>query len=132
MIKALAGSDPQNGKYGLAYEQMKKRNPSQEEEGIKLSIALDHWMKFKHIEKLLSTYIKPLQGQIDKAGRIHCSMNLNTETGRLSCKKPNLQNQPALDKDRYKVRKAFIATKGMKLLVADYGQLELRILAHMT
>lgn len=69
---------------------MKERG--EEDLGIKMSVALDHWLKFKHIEKLLSTYIKPLQGQIDERGRIHCSMNLNTETGRLSCKKPNLQN----------------------------------------
>lgn len=59
-------------------------------------------------------------------------MNLNTETGRISCKRPNLQNQPALDKDKYQVRKAFISAPGKTLVVADYGQLELRILAHMT
>jgi len=59
-------------------------------------------------------------------------MNLNTETGRLSCRKPNLQNQPAGDKDVYKIRKAFVSEPGKKLIVADYGQLELRILAHMT
>ena len=103
-----------------------------EEEGERMSIALDHWLKFKHIEKLLTTYIKPLPGQISKTGRIHTSMNLNTETGRISCRRPNLQNQPAGDKDKYKVRKAFVAAAGKKLLVADYGQLELRILAHMT
>lgn len=43
-----------------------------------------------------------------------------------------MQNQPALDKDVYKIRKAFIAGKGKKLIVADYGQLELRVLAHLT
>ena len=59
-------------------------------------------------------------------------MNLNTETGRISCRKPNLQNQPAGDKDVYQIRKAFIAEPGNSLIVADYGQLELRILAHMT
>lgn len=65
--------------------------------------------------------------------RIHCSLNINTETGRLSARRPNLQNQPALEKDRYKVRKAFKVAEGSDntLIVADYGQLELRILAHM-
>ena len=103
-------------------------------------------------------------------GRVHSSLNLNTETGRLSARRPNLQNQPALEKDKYLVRDAFTATpvehapincdgvgdaivpqdhiayvswlrgqtqlpkpsKPMKLLVADYGQLELRVLAHIT
>ena len=65
-------------------------------------------------------------------GRVHCSLNINTETGRLSCRRPNLQNQPALEKDRYFIRKAFRAEAGRKLAVADYGQLELRILAHLT
>lgn len=65
--------------------------------------------------------------------RVHCSMNINTETGRLSARCPNLQNQPALEKDRYKVRKAFAtaAGSGRTLIVADYSQLELRVLAHM-
>ncbi len=52
--------------------------------------------------------------------------------GRLSSRKPNLQNQPALEKDQYKIRDAFVAEKGNTLLVADYGQLELRVMAHMT
>lgn len=59
-------------------------------------------------------------------------MNINTETGRLSSRRPNLQNQPSLDKDKYKIRFAFEAPPGRKLIIADYGQLELRILAHMT
>ena len=59
-------------------------------------------------------------------------MNLNTETGRISCRRPNLQNQPAGEKDVYGIRKAFVAEHGNVLIVADYGQLELRILAHMT
>lgn len=80
---------------------------------------------------MLSNFIIPLQQMVDEEGRIHCSLNLNTETGRLSARRPNLQNQPALEKDRYKVRQAFQARRGCKLIVADYGQLELRILAHM-
>lgn len=56
------------------------------------------------IEKLLTAFIVPLQGDAISTPdhRIHCSLNLNTETGRLSARRPNLQNQPALEKDRYK------------------------------
>jgi DNA polymerase-1 len=80
-------------------------------------------IEYKNIETLLKTFIEPLAGYVDNDGRIHCSLNINTETGRLSCRKPNIQNQPALDKDIYKIRKAFIAEKGKKFIVADYGQL---------
>ena len=57
--------------------------------------------------------------------QVHCSLNLNTETGRLSSRAPNLQNQPALEKDQYRIRAAFTAAPGKSLVVADYGQLEL-------
>ncbi|KAL0864479.1 hypothetical protein Bca101_043597 [Brassica carinata] len=85
------------------------------------------------IDALISNFILPLQGSnvSGKDGRVHCSLNINTETGRLSARRPNLQNQPALEKDRYKIRKAFVAAPGNSLIVADYGQLELRILAHL-
>jgi hypothetical protein len=58
------------------------------------------------IDKLLSAFIVPLQSDnisTPDDHRVHCSLNLNTETGRLSARRPNLQNQPALEKDRYKV-----------------------------
>uniref|UniRef100_A0A0E0GKN2 DNA-directed DNA polymerase n=1 Tax=Oryza nivara TaxID=4536 RepID=A0A0E0GKN2_ORYNI len=85
------------------------------------------------IDSLISNFILPLQGNHISCdeGRIHCSLNINTETGRLSARTPNLQNQPALEKDRYKIRQAFVAAPGNSLIVADYGQLELRILAHL-
>ncbi|KAF8023827.1 hypothetical protein BT93_F1109 [Corymbia citriodora subsp. variegata] len=85
------------------------------------------------IDSLISNFILPLQGNnvSGKDGRVHCSLNINTETGRLSARRPNLQNQPALEKDRYKIRQAFVAKPGHSLIVADYGQLELRILAHL-
>ncbi|XP_057856787.2 DNA polymerase I B, chloroplastic/mitochondrial isoform X2 [Cryptomeria japonica] len=86
------------------------------------------------INTLISNFLQPLQGNAISGadGRVHCSLNINTETGRLSARKPNLQNQPALEKDRYKIRQAFIANPGNSLIVADYGQLELRILAHLS
>lgn len=83
------------------------------------------------IETTIANFLIPLQSLVDKNGRIHCSINLNTETGRLSARRPNLQNQPALEKDNYKIRDAFIAEPGNSLIVADYGQLELRLLAHI-
>ena len=128
-IKELTGN-PDKGQYGKAYDHLK--SIGREQEGKECCEALNNWLKFKQIETLLQTYIKPLQTAPDSKSRIHCSMNLNTETGRISSRKPNLQNQPALDKDKYKIRRAFVAEPGKKLIVADYGQLELRVLAHMT
>lgn len=89
-------------------------------------------LDYRSIETLVHTFLRPLQQLADSKSRIHCSLNINTETGRLSSRRPNLQNQPSLDKDKYKIRFAFEASKGNKLIIADYGQLELRILAHMT
>ncbi|KAK0602253.1 hypothetical protein LWI29_031785 [Acer saccharum] len=95
--------------------------------------AIASLCKVCSIDSLISNFILPLQGSniAGKDGRVHCSLNINTETGRLSARRPNLQNQPALEKDRYKIRQAFIAAPGNSLVVADYGQLELRILAHL-
>lgn len=81
---------------------------------------------------MIANFITSLQELADHQSRVHCSLNLNTETGRLSSRRPNLQNQPALEKDKYKIRQAFQASPGNNLIVADYGQLELRILASMT
>ena len=65
---------------------------------------MDKLIEYRNIQTLLGTFIEPLAGYIDENGRVHCSLNINTETGRLSARKPNLQNQPALDKDIYKIR----------------------------
>lgn len=81
---------------------------------------------------MIANFITSLQELADEQSRVHCSLNLNTETGRLSSRRPNLQNQPALEKDKYKIRKAFESSPGNNLIVADYGQLELRILASIT
>lgn len=123
----------ENG-YGRLYEIFER-----EEDGLAACAAVDSLIDASAIDTLLSNFIVPLQSdeisKPDASGvyRVHCSLNINTETGRLSARRPNLQNQPALEKDRYKVRKAFTADRaaGKTLIVADYGQLELRILAHM-
>ena len=81
---------------------------------------------------MIANFLTSLQELADDQSRVHCSLNLNTETGRLSSRRPNLQNQPALEKDKYKIRKAFESSPGNTLIVADYGQLELRLLASMT
>ncbi|KAF2309841.1 hypothetical protein GH714_005344 [Hevea brasiliensis] len=105
-----------------------------QEEGIEACHAIASLCEVCTIDSLISNFILPLQGSnvSSKRGRVHCSLNINTETGRLSARRPNLQNQPALEKDRYKIRQAFIAAPGNSLIVADYGQLELRILAHLS
>lgn len=70
---------------------------------------MDALVDVSAIDTLLSNFIVPLQSDAiskpDPTGvpRVHCSLNINTETGRLSARRPNLQNQPALEKDRYKV-----------------------------
>ena len=128
-LHQLAGS-PKKGKYGKAYDYF--NDIGQAEFGKELCEALETLVEYRNTETLLLTFIQPLQTFPDQQERIHCSLNINTETGRLSARKPNLQNQPALEKDVYKIRSAFTVEKGNKLIVADYGQLELRVLAHLT
>mmetsp|Transcript_6476 Transcript_6476/g.11323 ORF Transcript_6476/g.11323 Transcript_6476/m.11323 type:complete len:662 (+) Transcript_6476:223-2208(+) len=128
-LKILAG-DPEAGKWGTAYTHLASQG--KEELGKSCCIALSSLLQFKSIETLVNSFITPLISLADPDGRIHYSLNINTETGRLSARRPNTQNQPALDKDIYKIRKAFVSDPGKSLIVADYGQLELRVLAHMT
>ncbi|KAI7753135.1 hypothetical protein M8C21_023412 [Ambrosia artemisiifolia] len=117
-----------NSDYGTAYMAFGGGS-----EGHEACHAIAALCEVCSIDSLISNFILPLQGShiSGRNGRIHCSLNINTETGRLSARRPNLQNQPALEKDRYKIRQAFIAAPGKSLIVADYGQLELRILAHL-
>lgn len=125
-IRALAGN-PSKNEYGLALSHFKS-----EAEGKEACEALDSLLEHSAIQTLVSTFILPLQQCVDDQSRIHCSLNINTETGRLSARRPNLQNQPALEKDKYKIRKAFAAAPGKALIVADYSQLELRVLAELS
>jgi DNA polymerase-1 len=102
-------------------------------EGAEACAAIDALNDVAAIDTLLSNFIVPLQSDNLRGvnGRVHAALNINTETGRLSARRPSLQNQPALEKDRYGIRKAFSCKPGNVLVVADYGQLELRLLAHM-
>jgi DNA polymerase I len=113
--------------YGTAYEQF-----GGGAKGAEACEAIASLVGMGAIDTMLSNFILPLQENADERSRVHCSLNLNTETGRLSSRAPNLQNQPALEKDQYRIREAFCADEGNALVVADYGQLELRLLAHMT
>jgi len=134
VLRDLAGEVAADGrsldaeKPGRAYRYF--GGDANREEALRSCEALHSLCLMGSVDTMLASFIRPLQ-DLSIDSRVHCSMNLNTETGRLSARRPNLQNQPALDKDQYKIRDAFTAGDNQMLVVADYGQLELRLLAHM-
>ncbi len=102
-------------------------------------LELDHPIVKKIIEhrtisKLLNTYVDALPQLIEKeTGRVHTDFNQAvTATGRLSSSNPNLQNIPVRTEFSRRIRKAFLPQKGWRLLSADYSQIELRILTHLS
>ena len=89
-------------------------------------------LKYREYEKLRSTYIEGLKNEIVK-NRVHTSYNLfGTTTGRLSSEKPNLQNIPNKTQIGQKIREFFIADSNHSFIIADYSQIELRVLAHLS
>lgn len=95
---------------------------------------VENILAYRGMKKLLSTYIDALPKLINKrTGRIHTSFNqAATSTGRLSSSEPNLQNIPVRTDDGKEIRKCFIPEKGCLFFSADYSQIELRIMAHLS
>jgi len=91
-------------------------------------------LEYRGLKKLLSTYLEPLPLMVDKkTGRIHTSFRQAVaSTGRLSSDNPNLQNIPVRDERGREIRKAFIPDEGNIFLSADYSQIELRLMAHLS
>lgn len=108
-------------------------------EDVLESLRADHpivdlILKYRGLKKLLGTYVDALPQLINpETGKIHTSYNQTvTATGRLSSSNPNLQNIPVRDEDGKEVRKAFVPEPGCKFFSADYSQIELRIMAHLS
>ncbi|MCE0493566.1 DNA polymerase I [Vibrio salinus] len=112
--------------------------PSTNEEVLQ-ELALDYplpkvILEYRGLAKLKSTYTDKLPRMINKTtGRVHTSYHQAvTATGRLSSTEPNLQNIPVRNEEGRRIRQAFVAPKGWKVVAVDYSQIELRIMAHLS
>ncbi len=95
--------------------------------------VVDSILQYRKLEKMRSTYLDPLPRLVDPQGRIHTTFNQKaTATGRLSSSNPNLQNIPVRGPLGKRMRSCFIAGPGRLLVSADYSQVELRVLAHVS
>jgi DNA polymerase-1 len=114
-----------------------KTGPSADQEVLE-KLAQQHplpraILEFRSLFKLKGTYLDALPALIEKDGRIHTSFHQATAaTGRLSSSDPNLQNVPIRSELGRKVREAFVADEGAQFVSADYSQIELRVLAHVS
>lgn len=93
---------------------------------------IDHLLRYREVEKLRSTYGEGLLAEVQPDGRIHATFNQTVaRTGRLSSDAPNLHNIPVRSEEGRRFREAFVPAAGCELLVADYNQIELRVIAHL-
>ncbi len=94
---------------------------------------IDTLLSYREVEKLRSTYGETLLAEVAADGRIHATFGQTVaRTGRLSSDRPNLHNIPVRSDEGRRLRKAFIPADGCRLLVADYDQIELRVIAHLS
>ena len=129
-VAQLAGNPPK-GKWGKQFDHMK--TTLGEEQAENACLAMHYLVQSVKSRKLQESFLKPLLELAEGYdGRVHPSLTIDTATGRLACRKPNLQNIPTARGDPFELRRAFAASEGNVLLVADYSQLELRVLAHVT
>jgi len=126
-------------KHQLPVLKKTKTGPSTDYEVLEQLAAMGHevprlLIEYRELSKLKSTYVDALPGFINPAtGRIHTSFNqAGAATGRLSSSDPNLQNIPIRTPRGEAIRRAFVAPPGAVLLTADYSQIELRLLAHLS
>lgn len=118
------GNEGANGYHSTASDVLTKLL-AQDKTGL-----VSNLMQYKKLTKLHGTYLEGLPPLVDDDGRIRTSFRVTLQTGRLASSSPNLLN--IINHDAYPVRKAFVASPGRKLIVADYSQIELRIVAHLS
>lgn len=131
-IRTLVGSTAE-GKGGESPMAKQMTVLGYKPEDVDLALgAFNNISRMKELKSRVSGFATPLLEWSSPTGRIHPSWAFDTSTGRLACRSPNLQNLPSVDRDPYKVRRAFRPTSGNAFVIADYAQLELCILAHMS
>jgi len=95
--------------------------------------VVDALLRYREVEKLRSTYGTSLLAEVAPDGRIHATFHqIGARTGRLSSDRPNLHNIPVRTEEGMALRRAFVAAPGQMLVVADYDQIELRVIAHLS
>lgn len=113
------------GNYSTKESELEKMRDSHE--------IIDKLLKYRELQKLLSTYIDNIPQMIGSDGRLHASfIQTGTTTGRMSSNDPNLQNIPIRTELGNEVRKIFVSRKGFKLVSFDYSQIELRVVAFLS